>query len=106
MTPCVSMAALAIAVALSLSACTPNRAVAVNNNTDATVRIQDLSGGPPQGVAATYAAGTGGGINIFTPEGKCSDNLQWRAIDPNGDVVSTLTKACQGDTWNIERRGK
>ena len=60
----------------------------------------------PTGVAATYAAGTGGGINIFTPEGKCSDHLQWRAIDPSGNVVSTLTKACQGDTWNIEPKGK
>jgi hypothetical protein len=105
MTPCGSVAALVTAVALSLSACTPDQAVAVNNNTDVTVRIQDLSGGR-QGVAATYAAGTGGGINIFTPEGKCSDNLQWRAIDPNGDVVGTLTKACQGDTWNIARKGK
>ncbi|MHB8185607.1 MAG: hypothetical protein ACYDDU_05870 [Dermatophilaceae bacterium] len=48
--------------------------------------------------------GTGGGINIFTPEGECSDKLQWRAIDPGGNVVSTLTKACEGDTWNIERK--
>ena len=106
MTPCASMAALAIAVALSLSACTPNRAVAVNNNTDATVRIQDLSGGPPQGVAMTLAPGVGDGIIIFTPEGKCNDHLQWRAIDPGGNVVSRLTKACQGDTWNIEPKGK
>ena len=105
MIPCGSVAALVTALALSLSACTPDQAVSVNNNTDVTVRIQDLSGGQ-QGVAATYAAGTGGGINIFTPEGKCSDNLQWRAIDPNGDVVGTLTKACQGDTWNIEPKGK
>ena len=64
MIPCGSVAALAIAVAMSLSACTPDQAVSVNNNTDVTVRIQDLSGGPPQGVAATYAAGTGGGINV------------------------------------------
>jgi P pilus assembly chaperone PapD len=104
-TPCGTVAALAAAVALSLSACTPDQAVSVNNNTDVTIRIQDLSGGR-QGVAATYAAGTGGGINIFTPEGKCSDHLQWRAIDPTGNVVSTLTKACQGDTWNIEPKGK
>jgi hypothetical protein len=88
-------------LALSMSACTPDRVVSVNNHTQVTIRIQDLSGGR-DGVAATYAAGTGGGINIFTPESKCSDKLQWRAIDPDGKVVSTLTKACQGDTWNIE----
>jgi hypothetical protein len=64
------------------------------------------SGGPPFGVADTLAPRVGTGINIFTPEGKCNKHLQWRAIDPNGSVVSTLTRACQGDTWNIEPKEK
>jgi hypothetical protein len=56
------------------------------------------------GAVLTLALGTGNGIAISTPEGKCSDHLTWRAIDPDGNIISTLTKACQGDTWNIERK--
>jgi hypothetical protein len=97
-----AFAAMATAVTLAMSACTPGRAVSVNNHTDVTIRIQELSGGPPRGAYVTLAPGGGSGITISTREGECSDQLRWRAIGPDGKVISTLTKACEGDTWNVE----
>jgi hypothetical protein len=86
-------------MALSTSACQPDRVVSVHNQTD----LQNLASGVPR-AERTLPPGGGQARNIETPQGKCSDHLQWRAIDPDGNVVSTLTKACQGDTWNVERK--
>lgn len=104
MTARATVAALVGAVTLAMSACTPGRAVSVNNHTDVIIRIQELSGGPPRGAYVTLAPGGGSGITISTREGECSDQLRWRAIGPDGKVISTLTKACEGDTWNVESK--